>query len=75
MISTPRYAEIRVQGLDDQFRVEVISMDNLIERILSFQFQIVMRSRWIFSGYWVQMMLKIQKQNVDRLLIPIWPLG
>lgn len=31
MISTPRQAEIRVQGLNDRVRVEVVSLDDLLE--------------------------------------------
>jgi hypothetical protein len=34
MISTPRQAEIRVQGLNDQFRSEFITLDDLVEQNL-----------------------------------------
>lgn len=34
MISTPRQAEIRVQGLNDQFRSEFVTLDDLVEQNL-----------------------------------------
>lgn len=34
MISTPRQAEIRVQGLNDQFRTEFVTLDDLVEQNL-----------------------------------------
>ncbi len=34
IISTPRQAEIRVQGLNDQFRSEFVTLDDLVEQNL-----------------------------------------
>lgn len=38
MISTPRQAEIRVQGLNDQFRSEFVTLDDLVEQNLEIPF-------------------------------------
>mgnify|MGYP001078631441 CR=1 FL=1 len=54
MISTPRQAEIRVQGLNDQFRSEFVTLDDLVEQNLeiplSDSYTLMLDFQWLLGS-------------------------
>jgi hypothetical protein len=54
MISTPRQAEIRVQGLNDQFRTEFVTLDDLVEQNLeiplSNNYTLMLDFQWLLGS-------------------------
>ncbi len=54
MISTPRTAEIRVQGLNNQFRSEFVTLDDLIEQNLdiplSDSYALMLDFQWLIGS-------------------------
>jgi hypothetical protein len=54
MISTPRQVEIRVQGLNDQFRTEFVILDDLVEQNLeiplSNSYTLMLDFQWLLGS-------------------------
>ncbi len=54
MISTPRQAEIRVQGLNDQFRSEYVTLEDLVEQNLeiplSNSYTLMLDFQWLLGS-------------------------